>query len=234
MNLPTVAYCFVLLVLEGARSGALDQEAAAHTLRITESFLVRRALIGLEPTGLHAAFKRLWGVTGGDPAQVRKELDRATIYFPTDPEVRTKVPLVNMYKRRLAKYIIGEYEREIMSGDLLSEEQLSSFSIDHLAPQSFKHRWMLEYHLKEEETERLLNSWGNLVPLSTPANSSKGAANWDDARAKLRLETIYSSTKRVLDEHIEWTPDAIEERTRVLTGWALERWPDPAVSQHAS
>ena len=228
MSLPTVTYCFVLLVLESAQNGELSPAEASESLAITESFLVRRALIGLEPTGLHAVFKRMWGATKGKPDKVRKELDRATIYFPSDQEVQSKLPNVNMYKRRLCRFIVGEYEREIMKGDPLSEEQLTNFTIDHVAPQSFTAQWAKKYHLPADEVDRLLNSWGNLVPLSDVANSSKGASTWQDASKKLRLETIYSSTKRLMDMQKDWTPSDIEERTRELTDFATRRWPDPA------
>lgn len=226
MRLPTVTYCFLLQVLEAATTKKLDATEAERTLRTVESFLVRRALIGLEPTGLHAVFKRLWKETGGHPVAVRKGLVSSTIYFPSDPEVREKLPRVNLYKRRLRNFILGEYERSIMSGDPLSEDQLTTFTVDHAAPQSFAALWARRHRLSKEEIGELLNSWGNLVPLSAEANSSKGAADWGQARALLAQETIYSTTKRLLAQYDRWGPEEVKARTRLLTDWALSRWPD--------
>ena len=229
MKLPTVTYCFLLQVLEAATRKALSTRDAQRTLHIVESFLVRRALIGLEPTGLHAVFKRLWKETEGNPSKVRDGLVSSTIFFPTDDEVERKLPKVNMYRRRLRTYILGEYERSIMSGDPLSEQQLTQFTIDHAAPQSFAAQWASRYRLSKDEIAELLNSWGNLVPLSAEANSSKGASDWTQAKRQLGQETIYSTTKRLLSDHNRWTPKEIRDRTQSLTAWAIKRWPDEAV-----
>lgn len=226
MRLPTVTYCFLLQVLEAATSKKLDPSEATKTLRTVEAFLVRRALIGLEPTGLHSVFKRLWRETGGHPKAVRQGLVSSTIYFPSDHEVRDKLPKVNMYKRRLRNFILGEYERFIMSGDPLSEEQLTAFTVDHAAPQSFAPSWARKYRLSRDDINELLNSWGNLVPLSAEANSSKGASDWSQAKALLAQETIYTTTKRLLAEHDRWGPDEVRARTKALTEWAITRWPD--------
>jgi hypothetical protein len=44
----------------------VDDLAAAGVLDVVEAFLVRRAIVGHEPTGLHAVFKRLWADLAGD------------------------------------------------------------------------------------------------------------------------------------------------------------------------
>ena len=226
MRLPTVTYCFLLQVLQATGVGKLSTKDAERTLAIVEAFLVRRALIGLEPTGLHAVFKRLWGESLGVPSRVRKGLVSSTIHFPSDIEIRQKLPTVNMYTRRLRNYILGEYERHVMAGDPLSEAQLTNFTVDHVAPQSFATSWARKSRLSKDQIAQLLNSWGNLVPLSQEANSSKGAADWQEARMKLELETIYSTTKRLLKDHEKWTPEEIRQRTASLTEWAIRRWPD--------
>ena len=226
MHLPTVSYCFLLQVLEAATCGSLNHVSAERTLATVEAFLVRRALVGLEPTGLHAVFKKLWGETKGEPEAVRRGLVTGTITFPTDNEVRQKLPKVNMYKKRLRTYILAEYERSIMSGDPLSEHQLTQFTIDHAAPQSIANQWATRHRLSKDAVAEVLNSWGNLVPLSAEANSSKGSIDWGQARRRLGLETIYATTKRLVQDNEVWTPETIRSRTKVLTEWAITRWPD--------
>lgn len=229
MRLPTVTYCFLLQVLEAATSKKLNYVEAVKTLQVVESFLVRRALIGLEPTGLHSVFKRLWKETAGHPAAVRHGLVSSTMYFPGDDEVRQKLPKVNMYKRRLRNFILGEYERSIMAGDPLSEAQLTTFTVDHVAPQAFVAQWVRKYRLSRDEVDELVNSWGNLVPLSAEANSSKGASDWNQAKTLLSQETIYSTTKRLLVQYDRWGPEEVRDRTKELTEWAIARWPDSSV-----
>ncbi|MGI8927391.1 MAG: DUF262 domain-containing protein [Tepidiformaceae bacterium] len=230
MKLPSVTYSFLLQVLDAARTKDLASGDAATTLGIVESFLVRRALIGLEPTGLHAVFKRLWGKSRGQPGAVRTGLVTSTIAFPSDDDILRELPTVNMYRRRLAPYILGEYERAHTKGDPLSEDQLTKFTIDHAAPQSFESRWIREYGLVRDAISALLNSWGNLVPLSAIANSTKGASDWVEARGTLGNETVYKTTKDLLDDYADWTPREIRARTNHLTEWAISRWPDYSAS----
>lgn len=223
---PSVALSFLMQVIAGVMDGRVSVENGIETLRLVESFLVRRALVGLEPTGLHAVFKRLWNATQGNPVEVRRNLETATITFPNDQEVRDKLPQVNMYKRKLCRYILAEYERSLSKGDPLSEQQLTKFTIDHVVPQSFASRWAKEYELPREEVDRLLQTWGNLVPLSTEGNSTKAASDWEEAQRRLGNETIYASTKRLLDEIVSWSPEELRKRTNALTEWAVRRWPD--------
>ena len=60
VGLPTMMFSFVMKVLNEARLSRLDEVAATECLRYVESFIVRRGAFGLEPSGLHAAFKGMW------------------------------------------------------------------------------------------------------------------------------------------------------------------------------
>ena len=77
MRLPTSVYPFTMRVIDEAIRGDLSHEDAAANFRLLESFLVRRAIAGFEPTGLHAVFKNMWSGskgdgTHGDPAVRRR------------------------------------------------------------------------------------------------------------------------------------------------------------------
>ena len=59
-NAPTSTYPFLMQLSNAARDGSIDADRTVAVLSLIESFLVRRAICGHEPTGLHAVFKRLW------------------------------------------------------------------------------------------------------------------------------------------------------------------------------
>lgn len=229
MGVPSVTYSFLMLLLHASRENQVSDSDAVRTLNVVESFLARRALIGQEPTGLHAVFKGLWRSSCGDPGKVRAGLRTQTVDIVSDAELREKLPKVKLYKRKRASYFLGEYERSIRrGGDPLTEQQLTTgIHVDHLAPQSMMDSWKDRYQLTEDGVETLFHSWGNLAPLSKEANSSKNAADWPTAKRKLKYELIYKSTQEVLDTP-DWTPDTIRARTSMLTEWAISRWPYPS------
>lgn len=224
MKLPSVVLPFPMAVLRATVVGELDPTSAATSLRIVESFLVRRSFHGLEATGLHAVFKALWGKTDGEPKVVRETIETATIHFPSDDEFRERILLGHLYGRRLQGYVLSQYERAIRAkGDALSEAQLTEFHIDHVAPQSLRGSWAATFATESERA--LIDTWGNLVPLSQKANSTKSTMSWSDARELLRRDTIYKSTRSVYEDYSIWGPNEVEVRNNALADWALKRWP---------
>lgn len=221
LNRPTVTYPYLMQLLTAHASGSASTKDVILCLRIVESFLVRRGLRGIEPTGLHAIFKKMWGVAGSDPVKVRNAIVSSTVVFPQDSDVQTAILTDNLYKRKIRVYAIAEYEREVSTGDVIST--LPPMTIDHLMPQAHKGDWLST--VSPADFDRLVNTWGNLVPLSSGANSTKGAKGWDEARALLQTETVYSSTKQVYTHHDSWNAATIEARSDKIALWAFERWP---------
>ena len=110
MPAPRVIYAFLIQLLKAQRLGELRVSDAAECLRIVESFLVRRAFSGREPTGLHAVFKSLWGKNGGNPATLVSDLQTRTIDFPDDAQLRRDIISKPFYGRRLDGYVLSELE----------------------------------------------------------------------------------------------------------------------------
>ncbi len=227
MPVPRVTYAFLIQLLRENRVGLLSDSDTAQCLQIVESFLVRRAFSGREPTGLHAVFKGLWRKNQGTPESLVSDLQTRTIDFPDDAQLRTDIRSRPFYGRRLDGYVLSELEIAAHRTNPITREQLDAITVDHLAPQSLKGDWASAFPNDEREREQLLNLLGNLVPLSQSDNSTKGAADWSDARKSLRNETIYRTTREVLDEYDTWGPGQIAERTEQLAEEAVERWPRP-------
>ena len=227
MPAPRVTYAFLIQLLRAHRIGRLSSANTAECLGIVESFLVRRAFSGREPTGLHAVFKGLWRKNGGDPTSLVSNLQTRTIDFPDDEQLRRDIHRRPFYGRRIDGYVLSELEIVTHRTNPITREQLDAITVDHLAPQSLKGTWSNEFPGDHEERRQLLDLLGNLVPLSQADNSTKGAADWTEARGRLRSETIYRTTREVLDQHQTWGPEQIVERTRVLAEQAVLRWPRP-------
>ena len=222
MELPSVTLPLPMQILRAAAHRDLSPARAAESLRIIESFLVRRAFVGMEATGLHAVFKVLWERTKGKPKEVRKNIESRTIHFPSDADMRAGIESKGLYGRRLCHYILEERELSLRTGDPLSSEQLKGFHIDHVAPQSLKGEWAKLF--ASPDAEALVHTWGNLVPLSQRANSTKNAKSWEAAKELLQRDTVYKSTMLIYDEE-SWTTEQIVSRNQELVAWATERWP---------
>ena len=227
MPAPRVTYAFLIQLLRAQRLRTLSAPATVECLRIVESFLVRRAFSGREPTGLHAVFKGLWRKNSGNPASLVSDLQTRTIDFPDDEQLRRDISSKPLYGRRLDSYVLSELEIAAHRTNPITREQLEAITVDHLAPQSLRGSWAVEFPDDKEERERLLGLLGNLVPLSQADNSTKGVADWDEARGRLRNETIYRTTREVLEQYPSWGPKQIAERTRSLAEVAVGRWPRP-------
>jgi hypothetical protein len=224
MPAPSSVYPFVMRMVQEFRNGALSEDDTARNLLQIESFLVRRALAGYEPTGLHAVFKDLWHRTQGDSALMVEIIDQnPTVHFPDDVQFARDIAERPLYGRRLARYILAELERSLSGGDPYPE---TNFTIDHVMPQQLTSAW--RDIVTEEEHSLLKDTWANLVPLSAPANAEKAQKPWAEARDYFLTETVFKTTKRLAHEYGQWDVSTIRDRASKIAGWAVSRWPKRA------
>lgn len=221
MQPPTVIFPYFFSLHEGFERGEVDASNAARCVRLVESFLVRRALCGFEPTGLHAVFKALWAKAGGDPASVRRALETRTISFPTDGEFKAAVKSAPLYTKHIRNFVILELERSYTRGDVL--KTFPEMTIDHVLPQRANEGWLTAF--SGNQIERWVDTWANLVPLSGKANSEKGRRSWSETKKLLKSETVFATTKHLLEDYDAWTPAELKNRAEKLAGWACSRWP---------
>ncbi len=90
-NVPSSTYPFIFQVVDKYISGGCSLSEIIGVLKAVESFLVRRAVCGIEPTGLHAVFKSLWSDLGHtvSPLETTRKLSTLTTQeWPTDEEVK--------------------------------------------------------------------------------------------------------------------------------------------------
>jgi uncharacterized protein with ParB-like and HNH nuclease domain len=223
MEIPSTIYPFVFKLLESYSEEALSEESTIKNLKLIESFLIRRAFAGYEPTGLHAVFKDLWNKTAGSPDVFIETFDKnKTVQFPDDTEFKKYIQTKSLYKRRLSRYIVEEYERSLAGGDPYPEGIKPT--IDHIIPQTLTDEWKRTVTNKIE-FDKIKDTWGNLVPLSGNANSEKRQKTWKDVRKFFKTETIYKTTKRLAEENEHWDLDSVKRRSNELSIWAVKRWP---------
>lgn len=221
LNRPSTLYPYAMQLLTAVSHDDAPVADAVQCLEVIESFLVRRAMMGIEPTGLHAIFKKLWTEAGWDPARVRQSIVSRTIVFPSDERFSAEVVAGSLYRRKIASYVLAEYEHDQSKIDVM--KNLPAITIDHVMPQKYNEHWAADF--SPEQHAQWVDTWANLVPLSGPANSSKQDKSWEDSRRLLQAETVFSTTKNLYFKNAVWTPDVLAKRASALSEWALGRWP---------
>ena len=218
-------YPYLMRILRAHEQGDVTAKDTANALRIIDSFLVRRAFEGLEATGLKVIFQDMWQRCGSDPDEIKAKMRTKTVTFPSDERFCEAIRTGNLYDRRLAKYILIEYELSLVHAESKKplEGFISNMTIDHVMPQNRKADWLST--VSEEEHKELVNTWGNLTPLSQSDNSSKGTGSWAAARKLYVQENHFLSTKNLANDHETWTAHTIRQRSADLVEWALKRWP---------
>jgi hypothetical protein len=220
---PGVTHPYFMKLLSGVMAGSVSDADAIEVCAVLESFFVRRGLVGLEPTGLHSIFKKLWDDAKANPDFVTKSIQTGTISFPSDEEVTRAIHEKGLYKKRVEKYVLRSYEADLQKTSLAKLSYLPRITADHVMPQDWQGEW--KKIISKEDHEKVVDLWGNLVPLSSLENSAKGAKSFSEAKALLSKETAFLTTKRLMNDAESWNKDSILSRCTKVAQWAVERWP---------
>jgi hypothetical protein len=220
----TVTWPFLIETLRAAAEERLDLQDALKSLRIVESFLVRRALLGIEPTGLHAVFKSLWEKTRGKPLAVLEKVVTRTIQCPSDMELRKALMSEPVDTRVILKYVLEEYERDFVKANKFDPIPAVALTIEHILPQNLTKLWKRQFSTQEHR--KLNGMLGNLTPLSEGQNKSLRDQVWSEKRKRFKGSNFKSTQD--LANKLDWTPKVIRARTRVLADWVIDTWPSLA------
>lgn len=217
---PVSTYPFFMRLSEAARTSEVDTSVAAKVVDLVESFLVRRALVGIEPTGLHAVFKRLWSDCAGDltPERVRDEIrGHLTVTWPTDEQVTSAISA-----RPIGTGIAGFFVREF---DLASGGDTPDNIpwIEHVLPQTLSDEW--KENFSTEDHKRLVGLAANLIPLSSKMNIKVSNGGYNHKRSTYEQDSMFKSARVLAESYETWTPADLADRSTLLAAWVNNRWP---------
>ena len=223
LSAPSAAYPFIMKVQMEAALGNIEERVAVEVLHEVESFLVRRAICSIAPTGLHAVFKSLWSLLKGEVTgkTVKAHLSNIkTVEYPTDESV-LKFLDENLYEKGIARYFIWEYDRSL-GGDIHSKQDFRErFQVEHVLPQTLPKKGWEKFDTKTHK--RLVHQAGNLIPLTAEMNKDVSQHAYEIKKGKIEEDSRYKSS-RELTKHVEWTPELLAKRTEVIKAWAIKRW----------
>jgi hypothetical protein len=221
---PSSIYAFVMRLCLAAKKEEVSAPEATAILGVIECFLFRRAICGIEPTGLHAVFKGLWfdltegleapGVTAN--AVHAAISSKPTVSWPDDAEFESAIKSGDLYNRKVVKYALREFEysRE-------GESPEDDFQVEHVLPQAPTEHWRAIFGERHEE---LVNCWANLLPLTGRMNIDAGQEPYETKREEYE-KSIFATTREVQEKYLSWSPVEIEMRSVEIASWAKSRWP---------
>ncbi|QFP75035.1 DUF262 and DUF1524 domain-containing protein [Deinococcus sp. AJ005] len=239
---------FVLELLEDRQKGLLDHAGLTRALRLLESFLMRRAVVGERTAPLNRFFATL-GRDLPKHEDYLRSLERALVRFqdsdrdgfPSDEVFRAALQEVPIYSRPVCKPLLMRLERKLNEKETFG----GSLTIEHVMPQnanlSESWRQMLGENWQEVQ-EKLVHTLGNLT--LTGYNSELGDRSLAEKKTlpPKAGDTVESEqpkgykysrllmTRAIADEarYATWDKDVIQQRAAKLALEANSLFPFPA------
>jgi hypothetical protein len=202
------------------REHSLTEQDALDSLAVIESFLVRRAVCGHEPTGLHAVFKRLWADCKSKPTResVYKEIRKhKTVAWPSTDDFKDAIQNRPLYGSSITNFLLREYDKS------LGGDQPDTIPwIEHVLPVNPSKEWWKTFN--KEQHIAMKDLAANLIPLSRAMNQNLGNKAYDSKRPHYSNDSMFKSAREFAQNYNSWTPSTIERRGKALSDWAVTRW----------
>ena len=229
-----------------------SREEAVGVGRVIESYLIRRAVLGLTTQNYNRLFLQVTralqqsGFTARALAQELASVSGGT-GWPSDEafqeawmtqhiyHVMNNPRLVHVLKR------LSDAFQDNRTGHVTVEGQLT---VEHLLPQSWLEHWPLPdgsrgltYEelisadrddlraAQTRERNQALHTIGNLTILPPGANSWVSNAPWQEKKPKILSTSLLPINPSSLYEAETWDEDAIRQRSMLLFEKALGIWP---------
>ena len=205
-------------------------------LRLLESYLVRRAVCGLQTRSYWSVFAGIaFKLTEQSPlADLKVALARQDAYeFPSDEAFTRALLDEDLYHRRICLYLLKSLE----NSEQLELSPVDTYTIEHIMPQNLSKGWKAMLgtewrHIHEAWLHRLANL------TLTAYNSSYSNRPFED---KKNMVGGFSDSavrlNKFVREQSEWTVEQMVSRGGQLAARALETWPsidvDPKLVEEA-
>jgi uncharacterized protein with ParB-like and HNH nuclease domain len=222
IRIPSSTYPFIIKVICEIELKNLEIKKGIKLLEFLESFLVRRAILGFEPTGLHAIFKGVWHEIESNPTveNLKSEiLNRSTVQYPTNKEIVSSVKTRAVYKSRITPYILREYDKS-----LKGDTPIDKFTIEHIMPKSWVEKDPWSKIISKEKHNELKDTLANLIPLSGELNKNVQRDIYSKKKVRFKKESMFRTPRDLSEKWDNWNEEAILSRAVILSKWINKRW----------
>ena len=224
-NLGSAQAIVVMRLYECYEKGTLSLDGFVQALKLISSYLVRRAVLGMQTRGYWSVFARIaHAIDDQSPFEsFQVAIARQSYRFPTDSEFVTALQERDLYSLRICWHILSQLENAGQS----EPSPVAEYSIEHIMPQSIENvpQWksMLGDGWEGIHQTRL-HRLGNLT--LTAYNSAYSNRPFDE---KKTIEGGFEQSAVRLNEYVRnqsrWTDSEIDERGRELSRRAVHIWP---------
>lgn len=226
-SLNTTQGLLVMRLYDCHEKGLLSQDEFIRAIGLIESYLLRRAVLGLQTRGYWSVFARI--AHDLNPESVFESLQvalarlRGNIRFPSDEEFRRGLQDHDLYGLRVCKHILDRLE----NAGYREPSPVHNYSIEHIMPQDIAQATEWQEMLGEnwsENHEAWLHRLGNLT--LTAYNSTYSNRPFEE---KKTVEGGFRHSAVRLNEDVrdqaQWTIAEIQVRGNRLATRALNIWP---------
>lgn len=216
---PSSTLPFVMAALKSCDDGESSHDYVTNLLHNLESFLIRRAVCGYEPTGLHAVFKKLWTnlKTNNSMEFVTYIQSQPTVALPSDNEFIENLRHTDLYHKKICNYFICEFDRSL-GGELPSDRP----EIEHILPQKLTEEWKVLFG--PEDHEKFVHTAANLVPVTQKLNGELRQKPFAEKSPLYGEDSMFKSTRELAGAYSTWEPKDIRDRADKIVEWAVTRW----------
>lgn len=235
----TVAYPYLLSLLEYRRQDKIDDDDVADALGIVESYVFRRWVCAAPSNALNKIFETLQGeaekgvASGGSYVEVVAYLlthKGGTGRFPGNAEFSEAVRTRDFYRIGNRKFYL--YDRLENSDskeriDVIGGLESGEFSVEHVMPQTLSDAWKLELG---EDWQAIHEKWLHRIANLTLTAYNSDYSNRPFEQKRDMTKGFRSSGFRMtkwIGEQDGWGVEQLEERCERLTQQFLELWPMP-------
>lgn len=233
------------LVLFLFREPAVSTERRRRALRMIESWLVRRMIVGLTAKNYNQQIPVIIGRIAEAPERadelLLEELRTGVgqiSKWPADEEVRDFLLTRSVYgyhaQRRIVM-LLRAVEESLYSSKVEAVMVPRDLSVEHVIPQSWHDNWPLPagFSLEEQaEAEAARNGKlhliGNLTLVTPAHNAALSNAAWRAKQKELNLHSKLLLNGRLLNEYPDvFDESGIDARCAFLADRILSIWPGP-------
>ena len=234
-----VAYPFLMPVYRDFVGGMILRDELLSVLRLVQSYVWRRFILGLPTSALNKIFMNLYDRI--DPADYLASIERSlmqrsgTQRFPRDAEVLAMLRDKDMYstKSRTRTYFFDRLENHNNREPV--DVKIPGITVEHIFPQNPDSGWRSVLDADEYEAlgEKYLNTVGNLTLSGN--NGRLGNKTFVDKRDMDENggEQGYRFSRLWLNRDLatleRWDVEQVEARAERIAYRFLDVWPAPSV-----
>ena len=210
------------------RANTLTGREFRKALWLLESYVMRRAVCGLQTRGYWPVFANLaYRIDEVRPLEsLSVDLARQSdnYRFPTDQEFQSQLQQQNLYGKRVCRVILERLENH----DAKERTDTRTYSIEHIMPQNERLHSEWRDMLGGEKWRAVQDEWlhrlGNLTLTGyNPEYSDRPFAEKKSCRGGFE-DSAVRLNKFVREQNV-WTEQQMEERGFLLSKHALDVWP---------